>query len=288
MKVLAATVDWIMQYDNDPQLKVLVDRWPSSDEFVYDTYCGKKVADTKAALVRSNRLNVPVSTVAGQFYYGEKDGAVSFYARGNDKQGFGGRKFNLRLRDGTTEQLVGPYSSSPTTMASLGFPWSMDVTVTDDPEVWERGYTFFAGNLTIAKAQEAAALAGVELEGPDENAPVYPLPFSSSLSSEQNAAVAVGELATCWRVKGKRERYNKVRIECEPDLARLTRRSEFGPDLYLLERHNDFKQREWVQALQDGTYVAVKNPAWNGKVKQTISGPFRMEVVGGVWPLQSK
>ena len=38
-----------------------------------------------------------------------------------------------------------------------GFGPCMEVSMTDDPEAWERGHTFFAVAMTIEKAKEALA-----------------------------------------------------------------------------------------------------------------------------------
>lgn len=120
-----------LTYHNAPTLEMLVDEMPK--DFVYRTN-GKGL------------------------YYGEKDGLVSFYFHsGNPERqsGFGGSTFTLPMEDGTVKTLVGPWSSRAGVMNAHGFGPCLDVTLTDDPDAWERGWTMYAGHCTLAVALEA-------------------------------------------------------------------------------------------------------------------------------------
>lgn len=129
MKVLQATIDWMLDWDNDPHLKVLVDKIP--DKVIYHQYD----LDSGAA-----------------FYVGENDGWVSyFYHNPMNQTGFGGRNFTLTLDTGEVKVIKGPWSSrAGVANHYLKIP-CVDVTITDEFEVWQRGFTFYAGSISVAK-----------------------------------------------------------------------------------------------------------------------------------------
>lgn len=84
-------------------------------------------------------------------YYSEVDGVCSFFSwDGRPDRGYGGATFTLTMLDGSTKDLVGPWSSSSQVMNSLGFGPCTEVNVTDDPESYERGFTFSASAVTMA------------------------------------------------------------------------------------------------------------------------------------------
>ena len=120
------------QWDNSAHLMVLVDKIPEYDELVY--------------------------TKRGGHYYAEKDGYVKFhYHSGNPKrqEGYGGAVFHLKLDDGTETDLIGPWSSNSGSMNQQGFGPCLEVSITDEPQCWERGYTFYAGAITVELALQA-------------------------------------------------------------------------------------------------------------------------------------
>lgn len=84
-------------------------------------------------------------------YYSEVDGVCSFFSwNGRPDRGFGGTTFTITMLDGSTKDLIGPWSSSSTVMNSLGFGPCTEVNVTADPEDYGRGFTFRASAVTMA------------------------------------------------------------------------------------------------------------------------------------------
>lgn len=126
------------------QPQILVSDYPAREEFRYE------------------KLRVEKGTA----YFAELDGFVSFYFHDpKDETGFYGREIPLTLLDGTEVSIKGPWSSRPAVMTSLGFAPSLAVSYTKDPDVWARGYTFFAGAVTVDWFEQNALplLPGFEL-----------------------------------------------------------------------------------------------------------------------------
>lgn len=135
MKILKARVRWKFQWMNDPELQILVDEIP--EDLVY-----KKIE----------------FETGDAFWFAEKDGYVSYYFESiKDRSGFYGRTFHLNTEDGPYD-LVGPWSSRSAVANKYFEPKCQEVTFTADPEVWERGYTFYAGNITHEKMWKAVDL----------------------------------------------------------------------------------------------------------------------------------
>lgn len=137
MKIIDAKVNWMEEYANMPGLKILVDRIPMLDEFLFER--------------------------KGSTYYAELDGHVRFFAWSKPGEGFGGRTFNLHMKGGEVKALKGPWSSRAGAVNRVGFGPCLDVSMVDDEASWKRGYTFMASAMTLDKAQEAAKIAGVHL-----------------------------------------------------------------------------------------------------------------------------
>lgn len=136
MKVLAARVDPMEGWDNPPELEILVDKLPKLEEFRFEKQ--------------------------GPFYFAELDGLVRFFYYREPGNGFAGHRFHIRMKDGTEETLIGPWSSNSIAVAKAGFPPTIPVAATDDPEAWERGYTFYAYHMTIDKAKQVLREFGLE------------------------------------------------------------------------------------------------------------------------------
>lgn len=132
MKVLNARVNEMLGYANPPHLELLVDTLDG--EFVYRT----------------------IEIDRGTAYFAEADGHVRFmFHNPANENGYAGAVFHVTLEDGSTRDVKGPWSSNPGDMEKLfGIP-SIDVSMTADPEAFERGYTFFAGHVTLELAQSA-------------------------------------------------------------------------------------------------------------------------------------
>jgi len=130
MKLLSALVEWHHGYANAPTLILHLDTIPKAEEFEFEQ--------------------------RGSLYYAEKDGFVRFYAYKNPGDGFGGREFHIRLKDGTEQTLKGPWSSRAGAMNSGGFGPCVDVQFVTD------GFRGF-GAVTLEVALQAAKMAGVTL-----------------------------------------------------------------------------------------------------------------------------
>jgi len=129
MKILRVRINWMLGWCNDPVPEVLVDKIPEECKLVYQV---KKVGNCTA-------------------YFAECDGYVDFFWHNPlDEYGYGGCKFELRTPKGVVV-VRGPWSSRSAVMNDLGFPHSMEVSITDEPRVFERGYTFLGGNLLVEK-----------------------------------------------------------------------------------------------------------------------------------------
>lgn len=124
MKILQVRVRWWVGYGNLPDLEVLAEGVPHLSELTYQ--------------------------MKDSCVYAEKDGYVHFLAIGPEQtsyptRGFGGHKWTMKLENGETLVSTNAWSSRSGAMHQLGFPPCKEVSLTDEPEVWERGYTFTAG-----------------------------------------------------------------------------------------------------------------------------------------------
>ena len=130
MKVLDVSL-WLYGKDclNSHDLQILVDKIPEDNELRFHRKDG--------------------------LYYAEKDGYVKYFywsGKGNDG-GFYGREFEITMKDGSKVILKGPWSSRCSVMNKY-FKNCIEVSITDDPEAFKRGYTFMAGAITVELARE--------------------------------------------------------------------------------------------------------------------------------------
>ncbi len=131
MKVLNASL-WVYPKNvaNYHRLEILVDRIPSRNEMRFER--------------------------KGNLYYAEKEGYVEFYSwsgKGNDG-GFYGREFPIIMKDGSKVILKGAWSSRSGVINKFFKPHCMEVSITDEVEAFKRGYTFYAGAITVDLAKE--------------------------------------------------------------------------------------------------------------------------------------
>jgi len=134
MEILRGIIDWNELWANGPSIKLIVDKLPDYKDLRYTRH----PATDKLSRER------------GHIYYAELGGYVSFYYYSRPDEGYGGRKFPLSMEDGSTRILVGPWSSNSMSVNRLGLGPCVEVTITDDEKVWDRGYTFYASAATIA------------------------------------------------------------------------------------------------------------------------------------------
>jgi len=132
-----AKVEWHKQFSNVPGLKILVDKMPDYKEFRY---------------IEKNGI-----------YYAENEGLVSFYYYQSPGEGFAGREFHITMEDGSEKILKGPWSSNSNAVNRMGFGPCQEISITEEEECWNRGYTFFASAVTHELYRKSAELIGVHL-----------------------------------------------------------------------------------------------------------------------------
>jgi len=109
-------------------------------------------------------------------WYAEKDGiAMHFCWHGPENaHGFDGRHFNIRTTAGEEVILKGPWSTRAGVVNAEGFGPCVDVSLTDDPEAFSRGYTFIAGSITLDFAELACQIiGGVRMVKKSEGSDIY-------------------------------------------------------------------------------------------------------------------
>ncbi len=126
-------IDWHPGYANRPTLQVLVNKIPDSRDYVYEK--------------------------RGPMYFGLVNGIAQFKFYNGPGRGYGGSTFNLKMKDGSTESLKGPWSSNAAAMTEVGFPATTEVSLTENPHVMERGHTFYGGYSVTVEALAAACKA---------------------------------------------------------------------------------------------------------------------------------
>lgn len=124
MNIQEATVDWSETYDNDPTLRVVVDKAPDLNSLPH----------------------VAVPLDGATMYVALQDGVCHFLYSNGDKSGYGGRVFDLTMADGSVKQVKGPWSSRAGVVNSLGllgWPGVVEVhhkeTEGDYPDLWYHG-----------------------------------------------------------------------------------------------------------------------------------------------------
>lgn len=126
-KILWIDVDWKLGWDNTSELRVLVNRLPRDDEMMYER-------DEKG-------IYLAVCGDVVQYYF------HSDPSERPDK-GFGGRVYELKMKSGETVRLAGPWSTRAGCVNESFVP-TVDVQLTDDPEVMRKESGFYAGAVTL-------------------------------------------------------------------------------------------------------------------------------------------
>ncbi len=109
MKIIKIEVDWNEAYGNSPEFLVCVDELPDRKLFRYEQ---------KETL-----------------FFAEYEGLVDFYSwNGTPSDGFGGRTFEITMKNGTKKKLIGPWSSRAGVMNHAGFTKCIDCTIYTNPD----------------------------------------------------------------------------------------------------------------------------------------------------------
>lgn len=146
--VMDAFVDWSEEYDSPGTLTVMLNRHPDESKRVYEK--------------------------RGPLYYSANEGLVRFFSYTKPGDGYGGRRFKVRLTDGSEETLIGPWSSGETAMIAAGFPpcvsasicYLEDSVMGKGVDVFAKGHTFYGGSISLELAIQAckrAPINGVSL-----------------------------------------------------------------------------------------------------------------------------
>lgn len=77
----------------------------------------------------------------GQFFFAEKEGFVRFFSYRGPGDGYCGDTFTVKLIDGTTMEIEGPWSSRCSVMNDMGFTRSMEVTLYDSESTYRSAVT---------------------------------------------------------------------------------------------------------------------------------------------------
>jgi hypothetical protein len=135
MKILDVQPDWSIGYANDPSFLVTVDRIPPAEELRYQQQ--------------------------GPRYWAEQDGYVSFFHYDGPGKGYGGRAFDLTLKDGSNVTLKGPWSSRTGEMNQY-FPHATEVSIKDLSSPYKN--LWFSGAMLVSTLKPALAHFRPDLE----------------------------------------------------------------------------------------------------------------------------
>ena len=130
MEIINAKVNWNLGWNNSPELQILVDKIPRDLRFQFKE---------------------------GMFF-AEKRGYVSFFAHNGDSEnhgGYCGRSFDIVMEDGAHKTLNGPWSGRSGVTNRLGFVPCVEVSITEDPQVFEQGHIFSGGAISLDLAEKA-------------------------------------------------------------------------------------------------------------------------------------
>jgi hypothetical protein len=141
VRIVGGRIDWVAHADNNPTVWLTVEDWPR--EYVY--------------------MAVPSDSRDGRgvMYFAENAGACRYYWYRGPSQGFGGSIFTLRLNDGSSVDLKGPWSSRAGCINALGLGPVVDVTLTGSPPL--------AATVTLVVLEAALPL----IEVPDYLPPAW-------------------------------------------------------------------------------------------------------------------
>ena len=117
-------------------IQLLVDKIPTEKELRY------RVINSDGNIVSK-----------GKYYFAELDGYVSVYLhQAGTTDGFAGHEFKLTFEDGETRIFKGCLWDAWS--RGVDVPEYFGVSITEDPEVFERGHTFYAGYITSELLKE--------------------------------------------------------------------------------------------------------------------------------------
>jgi hypothetical protein len=176
MTILDCKVEWREEWDNTPELFILVDEFPSLEKTLFD-YKPK-----------------------GLFFAEEGDFVLFFYYV-RPSQGFGGRSFTLNMKDGTKKTLVGPWSSRSGVMNDAGFTKCVEVVMTNSRENFKDGLPTLSGAIALSSAMKAVEefLPDVTIIRAPGNEEEFYIPALKDGRLKPNPKTYHGKLKNYWR-----------------------------------------------------------------------------------------
>jgi len=133
MHIKYIEIDWHIHTDNKPSLKVLVDKIPDNDDFIYEEH---DVGNSY------------------KFYIANYRGHIRHFLSTSDKRGYGGRTFKINVYIPKIDEVVpvhikGPWDSGVEYIYATTGKAAQNISLTDDFEVFKRGYTFSSAYFDI-------------------------------------------------------------------------------------------------------------------------------------------
>lgn len=136
-KIIDARVDWMLQFGNNPQLYLLVDKIPEISEMVFR---------------RKDSL-----------WLGEKDGYFLYYSYNppGNNGGLGGAVVKVTMEDGSVEELKGPWIGCAGPTGDKFGKRIIECSITDRRKVWEEGHTFMSAAYSVDDVLDAFVDLGI-------------------------------------------------------------------------------------------------------------------------------
>jgi hypothetical protein len=130
MKIIDIKPNWMIRWSNRPTLQILIDKFPKDEDFLFEQ--------------------------KGPLYFAEFEDYVRFFCYSKPGDGFGGREFKLKMKDGAEKILYGPWSSRAGVMNKVGFTPCLDVALTDDKRIFDDplGGVWSGGAVTLESVRE--------------------------------------------------------------------------------------------------------------------------------------
>jgi hypothetical protein len=159
MQIQQARFENYIRYQNPPRLKVLADEIPDWDSLQWHAEEGDMPFGGEASAEQGDfifyggnreRSQARMRKTGGVFYWAEDDGYIAYFFHDpNRETGYGSSVFTVPvIGEEEPRRVKGPWSSNPTQSEQMGAPRNLDVSLTDKPDVWERGYTFMAAHIS--------------------------------------------------------------------------------------------------------------------------------------------
>ena len=146
------------------EMKILDVKWKPMDKLYSGLISGHLNYSGTLHVLVDKRVNVEnrVYKKYGKYLYSEDDGFVSVYLHNpGSTRGFAGAKNTLNV-EGEQKTFVGSLWDPTGYDDTTGLPEYRSVSLTDDPQVMEKGFTFFHAYVTKSLYEELCEKIGVK------------------------------------------------------------------------------------------------------------------------------